>query len=86
MTDRIDTGGLAEQRYEPLPGIDQLPAWLWRRSGPKARIAVGLTLLAAIALTAVLVSAAGETRRERAAAEQRERAARHAQTVRALPA
>jgi hypothetical protein len=69
MTDRIDTGGLAEQRYEPLPGIDQLPAWLWRRSGPKARIAVGLTLLAA-----------------RAAAEQRERAARHAQTVRALPA
>lgn len=82
--DRIDTGDLAEQRYEPLPGIDQLPAWLWRRTGPKARIAITLAILAAIVLTVLLVPAIKESQRKRAAAERHERAVRHAQTVRAL--
>jgi hypothetical protein len=38
---------LSEQRYEPLPGLDQLPAWLWRRTGPKSRIAIGAAILRA---------------------------------------
>jgi hypothetical protein len=75
---------LNEQRYEPLPALDQLPAWLWRRTGPKARIATGLTLLAAIVATIVLVPALQREQRERAAAEQHARAVSHRQTVLAL--
>ena len=33
MIDRRDNAYLTEQRYEPLPSLDQLPAWLWRRTG-----------------------------------------------------
>lgn len=75
---------LNDQRYEPLPSLGQLPAWLWRRTGPTARIVAGLSLLAAIVCTAVLVPALRHDAQARAAAEQRAREARHRQTVQAL--
>src|SRR3954454_1059680 len=84
MRVRLHTRRLAEQRYEPLPSVDQLPAWLWRRTATRARVALGLTLLAAIALTAVLVPAIERDKQARAAAEQRAQAVRHRVTVKAL--
>jgi hypothetical protein len=75
---------LNEQRYQPMPGIDELPAWLWRRTGRRARIALGLALIAAAVLTAVLVPAIRRDQRAHAAAERHAEAARHAATVAAL--
>jgi hypothetical protein len=75
---------LNDERYQPMPGIDQLPAWLWQRTGRRARVALGLTLLATVALTVVLVPAIRREQRTRAAAEQHAEAVRHAQTVAAL--
>lgn len=73
-----------EQRYQPMPGIAELPGWLWRRTGRRARIASGLVLLGAIVLTAILVPAIQRDQRERAAAEQHQRAVRHAASVKTL--
>src|SRR3954451_17153815 len=81
---RPHTCRLPEQRYEPLPSLDRLPAWLWRRTGTRARVAVGLALLAAIALTAVLVPAIQRDKQARAAAELRAHAVRHRVAVKAL--
>lgn len=74
------------QRYEPLPGLDRLPAWLWRRTSRRARIASALALAFLVAAAIVLIPAAREAQREREAAEARERAERRVQTVRALQA
>jgi hypothetical protein len=75
---------LSEQRYEPLPGFEGLPARLWRRTGRRTRIAIGLVLLAASVLTAILVPAIQRDQRARAAAERQERAVGHAAAVKAL--
>jgi hypothetical protein len=77
-------GGLTEQRYEPLPGLAELPAWLWRRTGPATRIGVGLALLAAIAFSAVFVPALRHDAQARDAAERQARALHHRQAVQAL--
>jgi hypothetical protein len=72
--------------YEPLPGFTDLPGWLWRRTGPGVRIAVGVLLLAAIAAAAALGPQIGESKRERAQSEEAERAERRAQLIRELRA
>ena len=77
---------MSDQRYEPLPGFDQLPAWLWRRTGTRARLAIGGAVLLAIVMAVVLIPAARQAQRDRAAAESAERAERHAQGIRALQA
>ena len=77
---------VSDQRYEPLPGFDQLPAWLWRRTGTRARLAIGGAVLLAIAMAVVLIPAAQQAQRDRAAAESTERAQRRAQSIRALQA
>jgi hypothetical protein len=84
MMPRPDNAGLTEQRYEPLPSLDRLPAWLWRRTGTKARVALGIVLLATIAATAVLVPALQREQRARAAAEQHAREVSHRLAVQAL--
>src|SRR5215216_1253380 len=81
MIRRPDNAGLTEQRYEPLPSIDQLPAWVWRRTGPRARIATGLALLAMIAAGTILVPALRRDARARAAAEQHAREVRHRDAI-----
>jgi hypothetical protein len=67
-----------------MPSIDELPAWLWRRTGHRARIALGLALVATAVLTAVLVPAIRRDQRARAAAEQHAEAVRHTASVAAL--
>jgi hypothetical protein len=71
-------------RYEPLPGFTELPAWLWRRTGRGVRIAVGVALLAAIAAAVVLTPEIREAGQERVAAQQRERLERRARLAREL--
>jgi hypothetical protein len=62
-------------RYEPLPGLLGLPAYLLRKLSPrgrKAAAAVGALLLAgAVALAIVLVPQIAETKRDNATAERR---------------
>jgi hypothetical protein len=74
------------ERYEPLPGLTELPAWLWRRAGRGIRIVAGLTLAALIALGIALAPGISDSKRERARAEQRERAEHRARLVRRLEA
>jgi hypothetical protein len=66
-------------KYEPLPGLFGLPGFLFRKLGPRGRVAavvIGALLLAAtVAAAIVLVPEIGETKRERAAEEKRELAA-----------
>jgi hypothetical protein len=79
-----DNGALAEQRYEPLPGLDQLPAWLWRRTAPWARVAIGVAMAATIVSSVILVPTLQRERRARAAAEQQARDVRHRLAIVAL--
>jgi hypothetical protein len=71
-------------RYEPLPSLGQLPTWLWRRSGPRSRLAAGLTLLFVATAVAVVVPAQRRDAQARTAAEQHQREVRHRATVQAL--
>ena len=84
MTARHDNGALTEQRYEPLPGLDQLPVWLWRRTAPRARVAIGVALAATIASSAILVPALQREQRARAATEQQARDVRHRLAIETL--
>ena len=65
----LQNKGQQGDRYEPLPGIAQLPGWIWRRLPPVGK--VGLALLPVIAAGLVLVLAPGIERgkEERAKAE-----------------
>jgi hypothetical protein len=74
------------ERYEPLPGLAELPGWVWRRMGRPLRVALVVALLSAIGIAAALVPELRESKQERAQAEQRERAERRAQRVRELEA
>ncbi|MBO9531506.1 MAG: hypothetical protein J7513_00830 [Solirubrobacteraceae bacterium] len=73
-----------EQRYEPLPGLAELPSWLWRRTGTATRVVTGLTLLVAIVSTAVLVPALRHDAQARDAADRRAREISHRETVQKL--
>jgi hypothetical protein len=75
---------LSEQRYEPLPSIDRLPAWLWRRTSTTAKIITLVALAATLVLAAILIPRIRAEQHERAAADARDRAAAHARTVEAL--
>ncbi|HEX6653966.1 MAG TPA: hypothetical protein VF072_14565 [Thermoleophilaceae bacterium] len=58
--------GEANDRYEPLPGFFELPAWLWRklpRAGKVAVVALGVGLIA----LAIVLSPAIERSKERRA-------------------
>jgi hypothetical protein len=73
-----------EDRYQPLPSLDQLPTWLWRRTTRRSRIAIGLLALFVVVSTAVIVPAQRRDAQARAAADQRERDRHHRETVQAL--
>ena len=83
---RAQTGWIDPPRYEPLPGLTELPAWAWRRAGRGARIGAVLVLLAAIGFAAAMVPALRDSAREQADALQRERAEQRAELVRRLEA
>jgi hypothetical protein len=77
--DRIDP-----PRYEPLPGLTELPAWAWRRAGRGARIGALHVVLAAAAFTVALVPALRDAARDEDEALQRERAGQRAALARRL--
>jgi hypothetical protein len=56
-------------RYEPLPGLTRLPAWIWRRLPPAARVGVALLPLVALALVLALGPGIERGKEERAGAE-----------------
>jgi hypothetical protein len=76
-------------RYDPLPGLLGIPAYLWRKLSPRGRRVAavsGVLLLAALVATAIVLGPKiAESNRERAA-EQRlaERRARAAERARLL--
>ena len=65
-----------EDRYQPLPGLLGLPAFLWRKLSRGARVAIVVGIAAAVAVTlAVVVPNINHAKRTHAAAEARAHAA-----------
>jgi hypothetical protein len=61
-----------DDRYEPLPGLLELPRFVWRRLPLAARIGVGLAALAAVVLAIVLAPVIQRSREEHARTEAAE--------------
>jgi hypothetical protein len=66
-------------RYDPLPGLFKLPGFLYRKLGPRGRLAAkvggAVFVVAVVAAAIVLVPRITETKRERADRDRREAAA-----------
>jgi hypothetical protein len=73
-------------RYEPLPGLVELPRWLWRKMGRRSRIAVVAALLGAVVLAVALAPGIQESKLKRLLSEQREQAEHRAQLIRKFEA
>jgi hypothetical protein len=75
-------------RYEPLPGLLQLPGFLYRKLGPRGRVAAkiggALFVGGVVAAAIVLGPRIADTKRERSARDRREAAAAAAERRRAL--
>jgi hypothetical protein len=80
--------GTPNDRYEPLPGLLSLPAFLYRKLGRRGRMAVkaggGIFVAGAAVATIVLVPNIAESNRERAEEERRDAAAAQAERRRRL--
>jgi hypothetical protein len=72
--------------YQPMPGIAELPAWLWRRMGRGGRIGALVAVVVALATAAAVLPGILESKEEQAQDERRERAERRAELVRRLEA
>jgi type II secretory pathway pseudopilin PulG len=75
-------------RYEPLPGLLSLPSFLYRKLGPRGRVAAKLGgaifVVAVTVAVIVLAPRIAESKRERAERERREAAAAQAAERRRL--
>ena len=84
------TPGARSDRYEPLPGLPELPGFLVRKIPPGARrpaaVAAAVLLAAAAAALAIGIPAITESKSDRSAAEQRAAAERRAERAAALHA
>jgi hypothetical protein len=58
-------------RYESLPGLASLPAWIWRRLPGPAKVAVALLPFVAIAVALILGPGIDRSKDERARAQER---------------
>jgi hypothetical protein len=67
-----------------MPGVADLPRWLWNRMGRSVRLAALVMVIVVVAVTAALVPVIVESKDERADADRRERAERRADLVRRL--
>lgn len=77
-------------RYEPLPGVAELPGWLWRRTSRGLRIGLAAGTLVVIVAAAILIPAIASSKHTRSVAEARAAAAEdaaqtHAQLVAQTP-
>ena len=77
---------MAEDRYEPLPPLTRLPAFLWRRMSRGARLAAIVLAVGAAVAAVLLAPGIRESKREDAARERREEAASRARRIRELRA
>jgi hypothetical protein len=81
----IGLGGPSEpERYEPLPGLAELPRWLWNKMGRGLRIGAALLLVALVAVGIALAPGISETKKERSRSEQSERAEQREALIRRL--
>ncbi len=69
----MQTQNRKPDRYEPMPGIFDLPAWIWRRMPPVAKVGLVLGLVALTAVAVAIAPGIRESKSERERAEQRER-------------
>lgn len=69
----MQTQNRKPDRYEPMPGIFDLPAWIWRRMPPVAKVGLVLGLVALIAVAVAIAPGIRESKSERERAEQQER-------------
>lgn len=61
--------GEVNDRYEPLPGLLQLPGYVWRRLGRPARIAIVVAAVAAVGAAILAAPSIQRSNEERARAE-----------------
>src|SRR6187455_3009066 len=61
--------GELNDRYEPLPGLAQLPAFIWRRLPRAGKAAVVMAALGAVALAIALSPAIERSKEEHARAD-----------------
>ena len=84
------TPGAGTDRYEPLPGLLQIPGHFWRRLSPRgrltAKIAAGVILVAGAVGLVLAIPAIDDSKRERSAAEQQAAEQRRADRTAALRA
>jgi len=73
-------------RYEPLPSLPELPAWIWRKIGRGGRIALVAFVLLVIAAAATSVPILLEADQQRTASDARAAAERRVALTRALRA
>jgi hypothetical protein len=84
--DHTEPGRYRPDRYEPLPGVADMPGWIWRRMSRAIRIALGAGLLLLVVAGVALVPGIRESKEEQAQSEQRARAEAQAELVRRLEA
>jgi hypothetical protein len=69
----VPTQNRKPDRYEPMPGIIDLPGWIWRRMPPVAKVGIALAFVALIAMALVIGPDIRQSKAERERAEQQER-------------
>jgi hypothetical protein len=67
-----------------MPGIAELPGWLWRRVGRTGRLTALGVLIVLVAAAAALVPVILESKEDQAEADRRDRAERRAELIRRL--
>ena len=70
MPGSVQTQNRKPDRYEPMPGIIDLPGWLWRRMPPVARVGLVVGLVALIVVAVLIAPGIRESKSERERAEQ----------------
>jgi hypothetical protein len=80
----------SSDRYDPLPGFTEIPAWLLRKMSPRARriaaIVAALVVVAAAVILYLSIPAINDSKEDRAAAERRVAAQHEAALVARLKA
>jgi hypothetical protein len=81
MSRGVERSSRMPDRYEPLPGVAELPAWVWRRLPPAAKGALAVLLLVLIGLAIALAPGIERGKDERATAEAEQRLRQREQRV-----
>jgi type II secretory pathway pseudopilin PulG len=69
----VPTQNRKPERYEPMPGIIDLPGWIWRRLPPVGKVGLVVALVALVAVAVAIAPGIRESKSERERAEQQQR-------------